>query len=226
MLDVEPLLIDELEALAPSETAIGDWNDVVRRAESRPGTAVARRTWSRRRLVLLLATALMGLLALGTAASAAFGWKVSPFWAWVNSYPPGRTSPIVTVFAGSDWTLVAWRSTSGLCTSYGAPGASGTGCSPLSQRPLEMMLEEDLSRSRVRIIGTVSASVARIEVIAPSGHSFAAKVSGAFRELRTTRHFFFAEGRVRVSVTPRGSAAQRFTLLAYDVHGKLLQHVP
>ena len=89
-----------------------------------------------------------------------------------------------------------------------------------------MIFEQGRSHSQVRIVGTVAGNVARVEVKVPSGCSFLAQISRRLNALGMTRHFFLAEGRVRFTKSPRGSRAQRFTLLAYDAHGRLLQHLP
>jgi hypothetical protein len=213
VIELERPLVEELEALAPLDAQGASWEDVARRAGLRPG--VRRRGY---RPAILVCAALAVVLGVGTAASAAFGWKVSPFWSWVNSYPPGRTGPIVTVFSGRDWDLVAWKSTKGICTSYGAPGVSGSGCSPLPRRPLAMDFGGGVSRSQGRIIGTVSARVVRVEVRLPGGRSFRARISRRLPELGTTRRFFLAEGPLSFVLNHE----TRFTLLAYDANGHVV----
>jgi len=202
MTDVHPALADELELLAPFDHAAGDWRDVRHRSGGRP----------RRGLPRSAAAALLGVLALGTAANAAFGWKVSPFWAWVRSYPPGRTSPIVTVFSGPAWNLVAWNSTRGICLSYGAPGAGGSGCEGLSPPVLAVAGGSwNVRTSTVSgtVYGTVAASVVRLSIVG-SGAPVAAPLR-ADPALRTRRRFFFA-------TLPPGSRE----LLAVDRRGHVL----
>lgn len=209
MVELDPALVNELERLAPAEDVAGVWRDVLRRAGAR-GRG--------RRNALRFAAAAATIVALGTVANAAFGWKVSPFWAWVSTYPQGRIGPIVTVFSGSDWNLVAWKSTKGICTSYGAPGVGGSGCTRLPAVPVTLDGADGLSRTRSRIFGNVSTAVARVELKVPGGGSFAARLSRRLPELGTTRRFFVAEGPVSTSIgheTP-------FVLVAYDARGRVI----
>jgi hypothetical protein len=214
--DVEPVLARELEALAPLEQTGGSWDEVARRA----GLGLPGRR--RGRPLVLLVAGLVAALGVGTAANAAFGWRVSPFWAWVSSYPPGRIGPIVTVFSGRGWNLVAWKSTKGVCTSYGAPGASASGCHPLAQQPLTVDFSADLRGSRERIAGNVAPSVVRVVVVALRGRSFAATISRPLPQLGTARRFFVAEGRVPFVRDRDGIRVARLTVLAYDAHGTIL----
>jgi hypothetical protein len=215
MVELDPRLVEELELLAPLERAGGSWEDVARRAGLRPPR--------RRRTALFVAAGTATVvLGLGTAASAAFGWRVSPFYAWVHTYPPGRTGPIVTVFSGLDWNLVAWKSTKGICTSYGAAGAGGSGCSPLPRVPIELDEIDDVSRKESRIIGTISAEVTRIVVRDQRGGSFRAVVSRPLPQLGTTRRFFVAEVPIGFVFDSRTGRLPRFRLDAYDSSGRLL----
>jgi hypothetical protein len=69
-----------------------------------------------------------------------------------------------------------------------------------------------------RVIGSIAANVARLDVRLPSGKLVAARLSRSFKQLRTTRRFFVTRF--------RATARQRWALLAYDAHAKLLQHIP
>lgn len=213
MVELDPALIDELERLAPAEEAAGSWREVVRRAGLRP---------RRRRAALRLAAAAATLVALGTAANAAFGWKVSPFWLWVSTYPPGRTGPIVTVFSGPDWNLVAWKSTKGVCTSYGAPGVGGSGCRRLPKVPIALEEVAGVDRSSSRIIGNVSAEVTRVLVRDSHGRSFRARLSRRLPELRTRRRFFLGDVPEPFAFDARTDRFPQFTLLAYDARGRVI----
>lgn len=212
MTELGTALVDELEALAPYEPVEGRWDDVARRAGLR------RR---RRPLVVPIAAVLVLVIGLGTAANAALGWRVSPFWSWFDSYPPGRTGPIVTVLSGPDWNFVAWKSTNGICTSYGGPGASGSGCSNLPRAVVALDSVEGLPRSRARIIGNASARVSRVEVIVGGRRPFVARLSRSLPQLGTTRRFFVAEG--PVSLTPGHETP--FVLVAYDSRGCVIARV-
>ena len=155
-------------------------------------------------------TALFAGIALATAMSAS---AASPS-------QPKRPGPIVTVFAGSDWNLVAWRRTRGVCISYGAPGASVFGCNPLPHKALDVMFF-----GTGQMIGTVAANVARVVVKGRHGRLLAVRLSRTLRALKTTRHFFLAEGPLLPRILPR-YPRQAFTVLAYNDQGKLLGRFP
>jgi hypothetical protein len=157
-------------------------------------------------VVIILAAFTAGLIGASSAGSTA-------------REAPKQTGPKVTVFSGVDWNLVAWQSDQGLCIAFGAPGASSSGCS----HP-DKIIQNVLANRRgqaVRVVGTVASNVARVDVKQPSGRVVAAHLSKSFPELETTRRFFEAGYR---AISPR--AALQWKLLAYDVHGKLLQHIP
>lgn len=126
---------------------------------------------------------------------------------------PRRLGPVVTVFAGSDWSVVAWASSAGTCTSYGAPGVSGFGCSRPPRRPLDLLFAGGGLGSETRIVGTVSPRVARVEILAAGGR-VAATIRAELPQLRTARRFFLAR-----SPGPLG----RFAVRAFDAHGRLLE---
>jgi hypothetical protein len=213
VIDLEPALIEELEALSPPEPDGGDWQDVLLRSEPR------RMPRGRRRTLGALAVGVLGVLGLGTAASAAFGWKVSLFWAWVNSYPPGRTSPIVSVFSGPDWSLVAWMSHKGICISYGAPGAAGNGCEGTHPATIDLWGGE-VSLKQSFMYGTVSGQVDKLVLRLDSGRSTSIPLR-AEPALHTRRRFFYS---TIPAVPARVFQAQWApgNLLAYDRQGRLL----
>jgi hypothetical protein len=76
-----------------------------------------------------------------------------------------------------------------------------------------------------RMVGTVAANVARVVVKARHGRLLAVRLSRTLKALKTTRHFFLAEGALLPRILPR-QASQAFTVLAYDQRGKLLGRFP
>ena len=129
---------------------------------------------------------------------------------------PKQIGPKVTVFSGSGWSLVAWQSDHGLCVAFGAPGSSSAGCSH-PYKPIQMVLAASGGQS-TRVIGSIAANVARLDVKQPSGKLVAARLSRSFKQLRTNRRFFVTQF--------HATARQRWMLLAYDAHAKLLQRIP
>jgi hypothetical protein len=213
MSDINVMLREQLDVLVP---AYGppDWDAVLARAG-----ASGRRP--HQRPLRLIAVALITLIGIATAANAAFGWKVSPFWQWVNSYPPGRTSPEVTVFSGSDWNLVAWMSTKGICMSYGAPGAAGNGCEGTHPAVLN---DWGGGRGPRRSFdyGTVSSDVARLTLRLHNGQATRVALR-AEPLLHTTRRFFYTS----YPSSPCTGVLRRCTsgtLIAYDSQGRIIAH--
>jgi hypothetical protein len=147
----------------------------------------------------LLPTALAVLAAAGVASAA----------------PPARVGPIVTVVAGPDWNLVAWRSAAGLCFSYGAPGSAGNGCLGLPKRPLPFPLVFAGSfPDRYRIVGLAGPGVARVAFVRSSGRAAAAGTRAVPSALRTQLRVYALELR------SRGPA--HGSLVGYDALGRAI----
>jgi hypothetical protein len=144
----------------------------------------------------------------------------------VNSYPPGRTSPIVTVYSGSDWNIVAWMSHKGLCISYGAPGAAGNGCEGTQPAIINLWggvvaLKRPFTISTVSgeerggLYGTVSGKVATLVLKLASGRNKSVPLR-AEPALHVTRRFFYVSEREFEAEQAPG------TLIAYDLHGRIV----
>jgi hypothetical protein len=134
-----------------------------------------------------------------------------------------KAGRFTTIFAGQNWSLVAWRNQGSLCFSYGAPGAAGYGCGIYSAQTLGVLFA-NRGRTEQLILGTTRADVMRVVLRLPSGKVFTARLRAAPAQLRIRVSFFEIHsnanlGRAIVYRQPFG------TLQAYDREGHLVSSV-
>jgi hypothetical protein len=140
---------------------------------------------------------------------------------------PHRVGPIVTVISGPNWSLVAWRSDRGLCTSYGAPGDEGDGCGISLRKTIDIIQIGPMpSLTFRRNAGMLSIGVTRAAVAAVtltvSGTGTSARMYNAPPALRIRSRFFAVNGPPRRLLFRNHS---RWTFRAYDKRGRLVGRV-
>lgn len=149
MLDVEPLILDELDRLAHDTVAEPDWQDVLVRTEPRASAG-------RRRLLLLATAAVVALAVAAVAFAAGFGG----FRTWLTGEPGKPASPaaqsafarstrawrgfphstslrrlVSADVAGAHYELDGFRGAGGLCLRLvvtGSTSSSNLSCAPLA----------------------------------------------------------------------------------------------
>jgi hypothetical protein len=205
-----------------------------------PGATVSvsgwRRAWKQRprRIRLVLAVAIFVLLsAVGTAVGVGINLLAQQerFDEQRERIPgePKRIGPLVEVTSAPGWSLVAWRSDSGICLDFVVPQSSGGACgfdvrgepsdtadgsAPPAKHWISGAVTSGPGAATV-IDGVVAEEVARVDVVLSNGRVVHARVIEAPTELQANVDFFL--------VQVPGDAGLVRAFIAYEEAGGVLE---
>jgi hypothetical protein len=143
---------------------------------------------------------------------------------------PKRIGPLVEITSGPGWSLVAWRSNSGICLDFAVAQSSGGGCgfgvrgeprdtAHAGTAPPEHWISGAITSGpggATVIDGVVAEQVARVEVVLTNGRVLRPPVIEAPIELETDVDFFL----VQVPAVENGGVR---VFIAFGDAGKVLE---
>ncbi len=216
--------------------------DEIRKTGDSADFPVIRRAWRLRprRARLGLTVAILALLvAVGTAVGAGVNLLAQLEWFEERREDipgePKRIGPLVEITAGPGWSLVAWRSDSGICLDFVVPRSSGGACgfgvrgepldaahpgAPSPKGWISGAISSQPGAATV-IDGVVAEEVARVEVVLGDGRILDAPVIEAPAELRADVDFFLLQVPADNSIPLPSGFVRAF--IAYDGKGRVLE---
>ncbi|HEX5468293.1 MAG TPA: hypothetical protein VFW80_04515 [Gaiellaceae bacterium] len=151
---------------------------------------------------------------------------------------PQPEGDAVQIDAGSDWSLVAWKSDEGICLDYAVPGNYISACglpvvgsppntaAPDAEAPTHVVagLQTVPDSGTLVVAGVAASTVSRVEVELDDGRMLEGRLYNAPAALDTSLRFFLLRATIEPGATdalePRARAFQ-----AYDASGTLLEDV-
>lgn len=211
--------------------------DEIRSPGARANVRRLQRAWRlgarRPRLVLVLAIFVL-LAAAGTAVGIGINLLAQQerFDEQRERIPgePKRIGPLVEITSGPGWSLVAWRSSSGICLDFVVPKSSSGACGfgvrgeprdtahPSAPPPKHWISGGTSYGPGVGTVidGVVAEAVARVEIVLGDGRIIAVRVIEAPAELRTDVDFFLLQ-------VPGDSGGLVRAFIAYSEDGRVLE---
>jgi hypothetical protein len=156
------------------------------------------------KLAFALAAATVGIAAVGASAAS----------------QPIKVGGFSTIFEGQNWSLVAWRSQSALCWSYGAPGSAGNGCGVRTTRPLSVLIAS-LGKKEQFVLGTARAGIFRVTLMLTNGKVIRARLRAVPAKLRTRVAFFEIDARIAFRSPIAGGHALGL-IRGFDKRGRIV----